>query len=160
MKPDLIYVGLDKELGWEKFQIPGLPRCYAIPETTVEELTVSLKGQLNVEVAQIIGQKDAKIQKVGFLVGGMSLGLSLDDLPMKFMNDNDLDVLVCGEILEWIVCAYVRDAAQLGLNKTMIILGHNRTEEVGMQHLPNWLKPLFPEMQIVFIESGDPFTYV
>ena len=67
--------------------------------------------------------------------------------------------MVCGEILEWILCAYVRDASQLGLNKSMIILGHNRTEEVGMKYLPEWLETLMPGMPVWFSEAGEPFSY-
>lgn len=76
------------------------------------------------------------------------------------MRNKQLDVIVGGEILEWTLCAYVRDAAQLGLNKSLIILGHNRTEEVGMKYLPAWLERLFPDMSISFIEAGEPFSYL
>ena len=69
-------------------------------------------------------------------------------------------MIVCGEILEWTLAAYVRDAAQLGLNKALIILGHNRSEEVGMQHLPSWLEPLLPGIPIGFAAAGEPFEYV
>jgi hypothetical protein len=68
--------------------------------------------------------------------------------------------MVCGEILEWTLCAYVRDADQLGMNKAMIILGHNRTEEVGMKYLPEWLKILMPDIPVWFCEAGEPFSYL
>ena len=78
--------------------------------------------------------------------------------PVAF--DENLDVVVCGEILEWTLCAYVRDAAQLGLNKALIILGHNRTEEVGMKYLPEWLGIFLPDVPIWFSEAGEPFSYL
>jgi putative NIF3 family GTP cyclohydrolase 1 type 2 len=40
----------------------------------------------------------------------------------------------------------------------MILLGHNRTEEVGMQHLPAWLKTFLPDIPIQFSEAGEPFA--
>lgn len=159
-KPDLIYAGLNKELGWGPYLNPKQRHCYTIPETTVEELSNFLKGKLNVKVAQIIGDKDVVVKNVGILVGGGSLGLGVEEMPMQMMRENHLDVLVCGEILEWTACAYVRDAAQLGFNRAMIILGHNRTEEVGMKYLPDWLKTILPDMPIWFVESGEPFSYL
>jgi len=159
-KPDKIYVGLNKELNWDQYNIPGKPHCYVLPATTVEELSTFLKGKLDVKAVQIVGKKDAKIERVGFLVGGGSLGLGSEQMPMELMRNENLDVVICGEILEWTLCAYVRDASQLGLNKNMIILGHNRTEEVGMKYLPEWLATLVPNIDISFVEAGEPFEYV
>ena len=45
-RPDLIYDGLDKELGWEKYRVPEKPHCYIIPRTTVGELSAFLKDAL------------------------------------------------------------------------------------------------------------------
>ena len=160
IRPDLIYVGLNKELDWEKYNLLNDPHCYLIPTTTVEKLSVFLKEKLNVKAVQIIGNKQSSVERVGFLVGGGSLGLGSEHMPMELMRNKQLDVIVGGEILEWTLCAYVRDAAQLGLNKSLIILGHNRTEEVGMKYLPAWLERLFPDMSISFIEAGEPFSYL
>jgi putative NIF3 family GTP cyclohydrolase 1 type 2 len=159
-RPDKIYVGLNKELGWEKYRVSEKPHCYTIPPTTVAELSAFLKEKLKVKAARVIGKKDAKVKRVGFLVGGGSLGLGSEQMPMELMRNENLDVMVCGEILEWTLCAYVRDAAQLGLNKSMIILGHNRTEEVGMKYLPEWLETLMPGMPVWFSEAGEPFLYL
>jgi hypothetical protein len=81
-------------------------------------------------------------------------------MPMELMHSRDLDVIVAGEILEWTLCAYVRDAAQLGLNKALIVAGHNRTEEAGMKHLPDWLSTFLPGLPVFFVEAGDPYQYV
>jgi putative NIF3 family GTP cyclohydrolase 1 type 2 len=156
--PDRVYFGLNKELGWEQYMLPD-KLCYALPTTTVEELAVFLKQKLGVNAVQIVGKRDAKVERLGIMVGGYSLGHGSEQSPMELMRSKDLDVLVCGEILEWTLCAYVRDAAQLGLNKAMIVLGHNRSEEVGVKHLPEWLAPLLPGVPVQFSEAGEPFTY-
>jgi putative NIF3 family GTP cyclohydrolase 1 type 2 len=158
-KPDQIYVGINKELNWEQYMLPD-KICYALPSTTVEALALFLKDKLKVNAVQIVGNRNAQVERVGILVGGSSLGFNSEQMPMELMRDKNLDVLICGEILEWTLCAYVRDAAQLGLNKALIILGHNRTEEAGMQHLPEWLSSLLPGVPVQFSEAGEPFTYV
>jgi putative NIF3 family GTP cyclohydrolase 1 type 2 len=159
-RPDMIYAGLDEVLGWADYGIPDNPHCYVIPPTTVEDLSAFLQEKLDVKVARIVGRRAAQVERVGVLVGGGSLGLGSEQMPMELMRDEDLDVIVCGEILEWTLCAYARDADQLGLNKALIILGHNRTEEVGMQHLPRWLETLLPGVPVWFCEAGEPFSYL
>ena len=159
-QPDLIYVGLNQELGWEAYSLPEEKHCYQIPPTTVQALSAFFKERLGVEVIQIVGRQETTVERVGILVGGGSLGLGSDQMPMELMRDQNLDLVVCGEILEWTLAAYVRDASQLGLNKALIILGHNRSEEVGMKHLTAWLVPLLPGIPILFSEAGEPFTYL
>jgi putative NIF3 family GTP cyclohydrolase 1 type 2 len=157
---DLIYAGLLKELGWDKYQDPFDKHCFILPRTNVRDLSVFLKQKLQVNLSQIVGNIDGNVERVSILVGGGSLGLGRDEMPMELMRKANVDCIVCGEILEWTLPAYVRDAAQLGMNKSLIVLGHDRTEEVGMKHLPDWLLKIFPLMPISFIEAGEPFSYI
>lgn len=159
-KPDKIFQGIDKDLGWEKYGDPEFRHCYTIPRTTVKELTRFLKKSLNVKMARIVGDIHSNVERVGLLGGGGSLGLGREEMPAELMREANLDALICGEITEWTTCAYVRDASQLGINKSMIVLGHNRTEEAGMKYLPDWLSTFMPGMTISFIEAGEPFSYL
>jgi putative NIF3 family GTP cyclohydrolase 1 type 2 len=159
-KPDLIFAGLVQELGWEKYHDPLEKHCYIIPKTTARGLSEFLKSKLQVKIPRIVGNMEGSVERVALLVGGGSLGLGREEMPMELMRNARLDLIVCGEILEWTLCAYVRDAYQLGMNKSLIILGHDRTEEIGMKHLPKWLGPLLPDIPIHFIESGEPFEYL
>ncbi len=124
------------------------------------ELSAFLQERLDVKIVQIVGSADDPAERVAFLAGGGSLGLGRDEMPMELVRTANLDAIVCGEILEWTLAAYVRDAYQLGLRKSLIILGHDRTEEVGMKHLVPWLQDLLPGVPVRFIESGEPFDYL
>jgi putative NIF3 family GTP cyclohydrolase 1 type 2 len=159
MTPDLIFAGVERDLGWEMYNDPAERFLYVIPPTTVPALAGLLKERLEIERVRIVGSVDAQVSRVGLLIGGGSLGLGSDTMPMEMMRRYDMDVIVAGEILEWTLCAYIRDAAQLGLNKALIVAGHNRTEEAGMKHLPAWLSSVLPEMPVFFVESGDPYQY-
>jgi putative NIF3 family GTP cyclohydrolase 1 type 2 len=48
----------------------------------------------------------------------------------------------------------------MGMNKAMIVLGHERREECGMKHLPGWLKSIAGDIPVTFVDAGDPFTYM
>ena len=160
MTPDRIFAGLERDLGWGNYSDSSDRFLYTIPPTTVPALADLLKERLGIEAVRVVGNAEAKVSKVGLLIGGGSLGLGSDTMPMELMRKHDLDVIVAGEILEWTLCAYVRDAAQLGLNKALIVAGHNRTEEAGMKHLPEWLSSFLPGVPAFFVEAGDPYRYV
>ena len=79
---------------------------------------------------------------------------------MEVMERNQLNVLICGDITEWTTCAYVNDAQQLGFDRAMIVLGHERSEEAGMKHLVPVLRPLVGDIPVTFINAGEPFAYL
>ncbi|NLL73492.1 MAG: hypothetical protein GX237_08185 [Clostridiales bacterium] len=163
---DGIYRGFDKEVGWEDYKITNPESLkhfgvsYQIPETTLEELCHFFKDKLDMKVIQIVGNPNMKVERVSVLVGGGSLGFGREEMPMELMNDNNLDLIICGEITEWTTSAYVRDAAALGFNKGMLVLGHERSEEPGMKHLGSWMKDIVPDIEIHFVDSKEPFQYI
>lgn len=161
-KTDRIYDGLLEELGWEKYLMPDqpAPHCYEIPETTLGELAAFFKKRLSMDVIQLIGDPSMKCGRVGILVGGGSLGLGREEMPMQLMNKQNLDVIVCGDITEWTLPAYVNDAHQLGFNRALLIVGHERSEEWGMKHMAKWLPKLLPGIPVSFVDAREPFSYL
>lgn len=163
---DGIYRGFDLETGWAKYRIPnpedlkGFCVCYEIPETTIAGLADFFKKCIGMEVVQIVGDPQMPVSRVGVMVGGGSLGLGIEELPMKLMLQNQLDLAVCGDITEWTLSAYIRDAAALGMRKGMLVLGHERSEEAGMKYLGEWMKDIVPETEVIFLDAGEPFTYL
>ena len=158
---DQIYDGLLERLGWKKYldHTYPMPHCYTISETTLRNLAQFFKEKLNMSTVRIVGRPETKIRRAGILVGGGSLGLGREEMPMQLMEQQRLDVVVCGDITEWTLSAYVRDAAQLGFNKCMLIVGHERTEEPGMEWLAGWLTKRLG-LPVEFISAGEPFSYL
>jgi putative NIF3 family GTP cyclohydrolase 1 type 2 len=157
MTPDLIFAGMQRELGWQAFADPKDPFLYALPPTTVPALVDLLKARLGIETVRVVGDLQTPVERVALLIGGASIA---ETDPMLMVGRHDLDVIVAGEILEWTLCAYMRDAAQLGLKKALIVAGHDRTEEAGMKYLPEWLSAVLPGIPSFFVESGDPYRYL
>jgi len=161
-RPDRIYEGLNRELGWLDCYKPqgAFHHVYEIEERTLAGLAAFFKEKLNMEVVRVIGRPDMPCRKIGILVGGGSLGLGREVMPMEFMREHDLDCVVCGEITEWTLAAYVNDARMLGMNKAMIVIGHERSEEWGMKDMVRWLGPLVGDIPVTFIDAGEPFVYL
>ncbi len=159
---DYIYKGLLDELDWHQYLQPDeeCPWVYEIPETTVAGLAEFFKKKLDMKTIQIIGDPEMKVKRAGILVGGGSLGLGVEQMPMQVMERNHLDLLIVGDITEWTVCAYINDASQMGMNRAMLTLGHERSEEAGMKYLAPWLSERFPEIPVAFVDAKEPFQYL
>lgn len=159
---DYIYMGLLNELDWHQYLQPDEkePWVYVIPETTVGELAKYVKDKLEMDTVQIIGSPDMKVKRVGILVGGGSLGFGVEEMPMQVMERNNLDLMMVGDITEWTICAYINDAYQLGLNKAMLTLGHERSEEAGMKYMAPWIQERVGDIPVTFVDAKEPFTYL
>ena len=166
---DGIYRGFDRETGWRFYRLPPAPPaeqimpgirfdgCYEIPETTLAGLAAFLQKTFRMPYMRYIGDPQMPVRRVGVLPGGGSLGLGVEQMPMQLMFRRNLDVLLCGDLTEWTLPAYVRDAVQLGMCRAILVLGHERSEEPGMKHLGAWLSRSLPEIPVVFLDSEEPF---
>jgi hypothetical protein len=79
---------------------------------------------------------------------------------MALLRRDDVEVLVCGEVREWETSEYVRDAVSSGRSKGLIVLGHAKSEEPGMEWLAERLRLLLPEVAVFHIPAGNPFHVV
>ncbi len=160
--PDGIYYGVMMELGWEPYRDDDgrRPKLFSLPKQPLSSLMDHLKERLSLSTLRLIGKTDGEISKVIYLGGGnMSLQPTEYDTT-KLMMETNADLLIAGELIDWTVMSYVRDAALLGEQKTIIQLGHFNSEELGMKYFCNWLKLLVDEnLPVIHIPSGDPYQY-
>ena len=156
--PDGIYFGVMKELGWEPYRADSgrRPMFYTLPETTVGALAAFLKEKLEMCSVRVIGKPDGKVTKAAYIGGG---NLSFDDANTKMMM-GETEVMIAGELIDWTVMSYVRDAAAMGMQKTILQLGHFNSEELGMKYAACWLPPLIPGVKVHWIRAGEPYRYL
>lgn len=168
---DGIFRGFNLETGWDKYAMPAqdcptlhggkhFNGFYQLPQTTLGALTTFLKDRFVMPTIRLIGNPDMTVARVALMPGGGSLGLGSEHMPMDWMRNMNLDVILCGEVTEWTLPAYVRDAYQLGLAKAIVILGHERSEEWGMKHLGTWMESIVGDIPVVFVDAGETFQYM
>jgi putative NIF3 family GTP cyclohydrolase 1 type 2 len=149
-RPDLIWVGLSRALGWEGRESPPNQRRFQITPTTLGALAADVKRHLNARTLRVVGNPQAKVSTVAV---GMGYGM-----PRLTPG---IDVAIGGENPEaggaFDDTEYVLDAAALGKDKGQIILGHAISEEPGMEDCANWLRTFISEVPIQFIRAGEPF---
>ena len=70
-------------------------------------------------------------------------------------------MILPGEIIDWTVASYVRDAVQQGRNKAMINLGHMNWEELGMKYAKDWISELVEnQVPVTYVPSEDMYRFV
>jgi putative NIF3 family GTP cyclohydrolase 1 type 2 len=149
-RPDLIWVGLARTLGWERRETGTNQHRYTLPPTTLGALAADVKRHLQVRTLRVVGDPNAKVSTIALGVGYNIPRIS-----------PDVDVVMGGESPETGGALddteYVLDAAALGRNKGQIILGHAVSEEPGMEDCANWLRTFMPAVPIQFVRAGEPF---
>jgi hypothetical protein len=68
--------------------------------------------------------------------------------------------MITGEICEWRDGEPIRDAGQFGMPKAMMVLGHSACEAPGMEVFTGDLAQKYPDLEFLYIPSGDLFSYV
>lgn len=101
---------------------PESPLAVRIPQTTLVDLAADLKRKLDMTTLQTIGDPEMPVNKVLILVGGGSLGLGVEEMPMQDMEQTHADVMLCGDVTEWTTCAYIRGCHAAGAEQ-----GHDQT---------------------------------
>ena len=75
--------------------------------------------------------------------------------------EKEADVIIPGEVIDWTVLSYVRDAVDLGRNKAVINIGHFNWEELGMKYMKDWLSELVEnKVEVTYVPSGDMYGFV
>ena len=113
-----------------------------------KEVALLIKERLNLQNVRLCGNIDFKTQDLTFLPG-----CSVTQEIKNFDNK----IFIVGEICEWATADYVRDAAELGYKKALIILGHMGSEREGMNYLAQLLKQKYPKLQVKYFETEECF---
>jgi putative NIF3 family GTP cyclohydrolase 1 type 2 len=101
---------------------------------------------------RIVGDSELRVTGVALYPGA-----SGEDKQIRALEQDNVHLLVAGEAQEWETVPYVQDAAGEGRSKALILLGHEVSEEAGMQECARWLRTLFPKLPATFIPAGEPF---
>ncbi|MGN1344876.1 MAG: Nif3-like dinuclear metal center hexameric protein [Traorella sp.] len=156
---DGIFYGFMKKLNWDEYLIEGIecPVKFELPETTVGELTQTIKSTLDLNGVKVIGSLNSKASRV-WICGHID-GRADNDI-LKEMEEKDFDTLITLECTDYTVAEYVRDSTMLGRNKTIIALGHFNQEEPGMEYMTQYLHDIVgKDVPCTFVKTTDMFEF-
>lgn len=157
-KPDRIMTGFAAEMGWTEYieEDRGFRSSFLLPQTTARQIALEMKQKLGLNAVRFIGSGDLPVSRVAMV--GHIIGQQ-EEVTRRIRQEN-IDVAIALESLDWTTNSYIRDAGQLGMAKALILGGHMNTEELGMKWAVNWVRKLVPELSVQFIVSADLYQYV
>ena len=155
MKPDLIptgvfhYLELKGELTPTEYFGSSIFRLEN--EMSATELAELFREKIGVKHIRIAGNPTFKGKTIGACFG-MPGGVA------EILADESTDFVMIGEACEFRHSEFARDAAELGLNKAMIVLGHEGSERAGMIYFTKLLSEKHPELNIDYVECGEVYN--
>ncbi|WP_254061446.1 Nif3-like dinuclear metal center hexameric protein [Granulicella sp. L60] len=151
---DHILTGLYEALGWEKYPHPeGVGGQYfvTIPPMTLEQIARMLQEKLQMKTLRVEGDPGLMITHVAMRPGASGL-----EKQVLALRKPGVELLIAGEASEWETVEYVRDAVAQGRPTALILLGHEVSEEPGMERCAKELRELFPGVRVDHIVAGQP----
>ncbi len=152
--PDLIHKGFMDALGIG-YHFPAKNFVTLDEARTPLELAQLIKGKLGLGCVRLCGNADFKTTSLS-----LSLGECSSDDSLARLQNHEAEVIIAGEICEWRVCEYVRDAALFGKRMAVLTLGHEGSERDGMKALCGVLADRDPEIEFAYFESGEVYRYI
>ena len=165
--PDGIFYGVLSELGWLPYlktdmntpisPSDALLAVAELPDVPVKEIAALLKEKLQLKSLRIIGNKDTVVRKAA--LGAHLMGSC--QYVIQALEENEIDLYIPLEMIDWEVPAYFKDAGQLGMNKACLQTGHFNGEELGMKYAVNWLRELVEDkVPVVYCCNEDMYDYI
>lgn len=179
-QPDGIFTGVLRYLGWEKYYMPAENQETAmyytveIPKTTVGELGRYLIEKLNLNGLRYMGNPGDTISRIAlvghlypnsFYPDGIDDEGYYQDYAMKLMEqmekEHGIEAIIPGEIIEWTILSYIRDAIAMGNAKACYNIGHFNLEELGMRYAKDWISEIMEyKLPVHYIPTKDAFSYL
>ncbi|QHT70166.1 NGG1p interacting factor NIF3 [Rhodocytophaga rosea] len=153
--PDGVKTGVANQLGWQKQYDIKSSIISLLAPMSLKAIISQVKDKLHISQVRYIGDLSKPCRKI-LLNPGATMGKG----PIQAMMREKPDVLLCGEIHEWEVAEYVRDARTKGGNLSLIIMGHSVSEEPGSEFMAGWLREKLPGMKITHIPSNNPLSFM
>lgn len=169
--PDQIFTGVLKYCGWLGHErVDRNTGSFAhyivdIPETTLEGLSRYLIDTIGLNGVRIVGDTKMPVKKVAFVghlfPGGKEGPDQQYSVRVIRVLEEEADVIIPGEVIDWTVLSYVRDAMQLGIPKGVVNLGHFNWEELGMKHMKDVLDELLEgKVPVSYVPSEDMYGFI
>lgn len=176
-KPDSIFTGVLKYLGWmeyltEEQKIPfGYTVCFPKAKK-LREINQELIEKIGMQGLRFIGNPEAELKKIAFtghiypdafIPQHFNEDGSWSDYATEIIREMEQDGVECiipGEVIEWTVLSYIRDGISLEKNLACINPGHFNWEELGARYAKDWLMELTEnKVSVFYVPTGDMWKY-
>ncbi len=120
---------------------------------TAYELAKKMENDLGIAHVKVAGTMDMPATNLALCFGTPS-GV------FELLRDESINIVMTGEACEWMLGEYARDASALGMNKTLIVMGHIGSERDGMRLLAERMKKEYTAFETQYFECGEVYRYL
>lgn len=149
---DTIAEGFLRSMKWDCDFDGELHAVLHTPMTPLE-MAEDIQNKIGLRHVRIIGAREEKVTKVGLFLGHRG-----NEAWRPFRSD-DVEIAIGGEFCEWHDGEAIRDAAMLGMQKTILLLGHAGSERDGMKAMAEDIAAAHSELDVKYFECGELYTY-
>ncbi|MCD8130583.1 MAG: Nif3-like dinuclear metal center hexameric protein, partial [Lachnospiraceae bacterium] len=127
---------------------------------TVGELAEQIKRKGHFSGGKLTGNPETEVSTV-FLAEHITGRDEKDKALIRKIDEEQIDVIIPLELVDYTVAEYIRDASCAGFGKALLSFGHFNTEELGMSYLEQYFSFLFNgKVDVIFCPSADMFQYL
>src|SRR5258705_1213730 len=148
-RPEPMATDLARVLGWDRYRADS-EWLYRIPETTLAELARTIRRRLPAPTLRVVGDSGLRVTTIGLSPGAAGFARH-----RQLLQQDNVEVLVIGEAREGETGEDVADAVTAGRKKALIVLGHGRSEQDGMEEFARWLGTFVKEGPVTFVPTAD-----
>jgi putative NIF3 family GTP cyclohydrolase 1 type 2 len=143
-RPDPIGMALIEAMGATKYlDDPNDPSLITIPPVPLRVFVRELQSRLHAQTMRIVGNPDMSVKHIAIRPGASGL-----QRQVSALRQDDVDLLIAGEASEWETVEYSRDATAQGRQKALVLIGHQPSEEPGMEQAAKDIRTLFPTLKV------------
>lgn len=165
---DAIAYGFVKTMGWGKYLDPrnietGCTGYYlkfdlSEKDVTAEDIARECKRATKLNGITLVGNKSAKVKKL-YLSRHQFLGV-IDKQIIEDIEQDKVDCIICGEMVDYTVAEYIRDGVQAGIPKAIIKMGNFNICDCGMKFTENWMPEAIQDetVKVTFVSGEDPVS--
>jgi len=144
------YMGLEGKITLTKYSASSM--MISDRPISAKEIVLKAKNELGIPHVRVAGEVDKKFTKIALCFGTPSGVFEL----LK----EEAEIVITGETSEWKVAEYARDAALLGMDKAIIVMGHIGSEMGGMIVLAEDLAEKYPDLDVKFFDCGAVYREI
>ena len=176
-RPDSIFTGVIKYMGWSSYlkdsgKTVPFGHVIELPKAvSVEDMNRQLIEKIGLNGTRYIGRAQDKVKRIAlvghiypnaFILETEKDGIYTDYSTeiIRAIQNEDIDAIIPGEIIEWNLLSYIRDANSLGRAKACFNIGHFNWEELGARYAADWLKEITDgRVDIAYVRGDDLWNY-
>ena len=150
---DLVNLDFIEKMGWKGDFYNDMSFISEKP-MEVRDIVEGIKKNLGLKHPRIVGKADGKVTRIKLCTGHRG-----GDNYTSFAEGQDYEMIIGGELCEWADGEPVRDAAQFGEQKTLLILGHAGSEKSAMEALARSIDGKYDGAEARYFDCGELYTY-